>query len=221
MIFDKRILAIVIARANSKRLKNKNLLKYKNQTLIEHAYKSARKSEFIDDIVLSSESKKIIKLGKKIGFNVPFKRPFHLSKDNVSASKVVLHTLKKIKKRYDYVVLLQPTSPLRNHNDIDFSIKKIFKKKYKTLISIYKSKKLGKFKVKLINKYNIRRDYNNSYSKNFNYYLNGAIYISDIKHFLKKMDFFSYKTGFHLMPEKRSIDIDFKEDFEKLNLYEK
>ena len=65
MIFDKKILGLVIARANSKRLKNKNLLKYKNKTLIEHAYNNAKKSKFIDDIVLSSESEKIIKLEKK------------------------------------------------------------------------------------------------------------------------------------------------------------
>ena len=58
MISGKKILGIVVARANSKRLKNKNLLKYKNKTLIEHAYKNARKSKFIDDIVLSSECKK-------------------------------------------------------------------------------------------------------------------------------------------------------------------
>ncbi len=217
MIFDKKILGLVIARANSKRLKNKNLLKYKNKTLIEHAYNNAKKSKFIDDIVLSSESEKIIKLGKKIGFKVPFKRPFHLSKDNVGASKVVLHALKKIKHKYDYIILLQPTSPLRNHKDIDSSIKKIFKNKHKTLISIYKSKKSGRFKIKFKNKSNIKRDYNNNYSKNFNYYLNGAIYISDTKHFQKKKDFFSSKTGFHLMPEKRSVDIDYKEDFKKLN----
>ena len=217
MIFGKTILGLVVARSNSKRLKNKNILKYKNKTLIQHAYESASKSKFIDDIVLSSESEKIIKLGKKIGFNIPFKRPSHLSRDNVGASKVVFHALKKIKNKYDYVVLLQPTSPLRKFKDIDQSINKICKKKYKTLISIYKSKRIEKFKVKLINKNFIKRDYNNDYSKSFNYYLNGAIFISDTKHFLKKKDFFSSKTGFYLMPEKRSIDIDLKEDFEKLN----
>ena len=113
MIFGKKILGIVVARSNSKRLKNKNTLKYKKKMLIENAFESAKKSKFIDDIILSSESEKIIKLAKKIGYNVPFKRPNNLSKDNIGAAKVVLHALKKIKDNYDYVILLQPTSPLR------------------------------------------------------------------------------------------------------------
>ena len=221
MIFGKKILGIVVARSNSKRLKNKNTLKYKKKMLIENAFESAKKSKFIDDIILSSESEKIIKLAKKIGYNVPFKRPNNLSKDNIGAAKVVLHALKKIKDNYDYVILLQPTSPLRESRDIDESIKKILKNNYKTLISIYKSKKKGKFKIKIIDNHFIKRDYNNNYSKKFNYYSNGAIFISKTKHFLKKVDFFSSKTGFYLMSEKRSIDIDYKEDFRKLNLNER
>ena len=61
----------------------------------------------------------------------------------------MLHALKKIKDSYDYVILLQPTSPLRKSKDIDESIKKIFKNNYKTLISIYKSKKKGSLKLRL------------------------------------------------------------------------
>ena len=141
MIFGKKILGVVVARLNSKRLKNKNILRYKKKMLIEHTFESAKKSKFIDNIILSSESEKIINLAKKIGYNVPFKRPKNLSKDNIDAVKVVLHALKKIKDSYDYVILLQPTSPLRKSKDIDESIKKIFKNNYKTLISIYKSKK--------------------------------------------------------------------------------
>ena len=216
MIFGKKILGVVVARLNSKRLKNKNILKYKKKMLIEHTFESAKKSKFIDNIILSSESEKIINLAKKIGYNVPFKRPKNLSKDNIDAVKVVLHALKKIKDSYDYVILLQPTSPLRKSKDIDESIKKIFKNNYKTLISIYKSKKKGKFKIKIVNNHFIKRDYNNNYSKKFDYYSNGAIFISETKHFLKNVDFFSSKTGFYLMPENRSIDIDYKEDFRKL-----
>lgn len=221
MIFGKKILGIVAARSNSKRLKNKNILKYKKKMLIENAFESAKKSKFIDDIILSSESEKIIKLAKKIGYTVPFRRPNNLSKDNIGAAKVVLHALQKIKDNYDYVILLQPTSPLRKSKDIDESIVKIVKNNYKTLISIYKSKKKGKFKIKIIDNHFIQRNYNNDYSKKFNYYLNGAIFVSKTKHFLKKADFFSSKTGFYLMPEKRSIDIDYKEDFKKLNSNER
>ena len=95
--------------------------------LIEHTFESAKKSKFIDNIILSSESEKIINLAKKLATMFLLKDPKNLSKDNIDAVKVVLHALKKIKDSYDYVILLQPTSPLRKSKDIDESIKKIFK----------------------------------------------------------------------------------------------
>ena len=75
MIFGKKILGVVVARLNSKRLKNKNILRYKKKMLIEHTFESAKKSKFIDNIILSSESEKIINLAKKLATMFLLKDP--------------------------------------------------------------------------------------------------------------------------------------------------
>ena len=127
-MIKKKILALIVARENSKRLKNKNLLKLRNKTLIERTFDTARKSKYIDKIILSTESKKIIKTAKSFGLNTPRIRPKKLSKDNVGADKVVLHTIKKYKNDFFYIILLQPTSPMRTTRDIDACIEKLIKK---------------------------------------------------------------------------------------------
>ena len=105
---------------------------------------------------------------------------------------VVLDVLKKTKKKYDYFILLQPTSPLRNLKDIDNSIKTIIKKKLNSLVSVNKSNKK----------------------------VNGAIYIQKINYFVKKK-LLNHKNIYRFkMPSKRSLDIDTLKDFKKLRKYE-
>lgn len=217
MISNKSIIAVVTARLNSKRLKYKNILKYKNKTLIEHTYISTKKSKYIDRIIISTESEKIAKIAKKIGYEIPFIRPKNLSRDSVNPREVVWHALKKLKKKYDIVVLLQPTSPLRKTSDIDNSIKKFFTTKLDSLVSIYKSSKKGRFKVKIKDKKYIIKDYLNKKIRKNNYFINGAIYIAKVNFFMRKKNFYHSKSGFYLMPEKRSVDIDYKKDLKKLS----
>ena len=102
---------------------------------------------YIDKIILSTESKKIVKIAKKFGFYTNFLRKKKLATDESKTVDVVLYCLKKIKRKFDYIVVLQPTSPLRNSKDIYNSLKKIEKYKSSSLISIYKSKKKRKFPV--------------------------------------------------------------------------
>tara|TARA_S200000501_G_C20551373_1_gene624541 strand:+ start:1 stop:681 length:681 start_codon:yes stop_codon:yes gene_type:complete len=215
MYKKKKFLAVITARERSKRLKNKNILKIKKKTLIERSYLEAKKSKFIDNIILSTESKKIIKIAKKFNLHTPYIRPKKLSKDNVGADKVILHAAEKFKKNYDFIILLQPTSPLRQHIDIDLCIKKILKKKLTSITSIYKSKKKNKFMIDILKTGNIRRLNKQSDKKKNNYYLNGAIYITKISDYLKKKELLTKKTGFFIMPENRSIDIDLKQDYLK------
>jgi CMP-N,N'-diacetyllegionaminic acid synthase len=208
-------LAITLARAGSKRLKNKNLLKISNSNLIEITFSQSIKSKFFKDIYLSTESKKIASVGKKIGYKVPFIRPQYLAKDNSRSETVILNFLKKIKKKFKYVILLQPTSPLRNFNHIDYAIKKFLKEKYESLISIGCSVKKHKLAVEFHKNFlrKGKKKINGKY-----YFINGAIYISKIDKFLKNKSFFSRKTGFYLMPNKYSLDIDTKKD---LKLFKK
>ena len=135
-------LGIISARAGSKGLKNKNLLKINKKTLIEIAIEEALKVKKLNKIIFSSESsiylKKVLKYKNRIDL---IKRPNNLSKDNSSIFDVIKHTLyhynnKQIK--FDYVVLLQPTTPFRKSSHIDECINKITKFKADSLISVKK-----------------------------------------------------------------------------------
>ena len=102
--------------------------------------------------------------------------------------------IKKIKVKYDYILLLQPTSPLRTSNDIDNSIKKIINNNFESLISISKNKKRNKFIVN-INKNNTIK-FKDEKNKNGFYYLNGAIFIAKRNFIINKKNFMDKKRVF-------------------------
>lgn len=213
MISGKKVLAIVPARLKSKRLKFKNIKILNKKPLFVWTLLTAKKSKYIDKIILSTESKKIVKIAKKFGFHTNFLRKKKLATDKSKTVDVVLYCLKKIKKNFDYIVVLQPTSPLRNSKDIDNSLKKIEKYKSNSLISLYKSEKKGKFPVILKNNL-VKKNLNKKEANKSNYFLNGAIYIVTTKYFSKNKSFYSKKMISYKMPESRSIDIDTSADFE-------
>ena len=128
-VFEKKIIAIVPARIGSKRLKFKNLKIFKKPIFLLSML-SARKSLLIDKIFLSTDSKKINKIAKKNGFKTERLRKKKLSGSNSLTKDVVLDVLRKTNKKYDYFILLQPTSPLRSVKDIDSSIKITIKKNW-------------------------------------------------------------------------------------------
>ena len=173
-------------------------------------------------LILTTDDEKIIKLSNKFTLDKIIKRKKSLAKNNSSSIDVIIDVLKKIKKAEpDYIMLLQPTSPLRKAIDIDNAIKSIIKnKKYHSLVSVvkvenfqlYKSHKIKKnFLVPLFpNKVHLpRQKLENIYKSN------GSIYISKTKTFLKKKTFF-YKTFPYIMNSKSSLDIDTKEDIKLL-----
>ena len=124
---NKKIIAVIPARGNSKAIPKKNIYKILGKPLIYYTINEAKKSKFITYILLSTDSKKIKKIAEKIGAPAPFLRPKNLSTDFVPSLPVVKHAvnfMEKIKgEKYDYILMLQPTSPLRKFKDIDDSIK--------------------------------------------------------------------------------------------------
>ena len=184
MISSKSILAIIPARLGSKRLKYKKIKLFKGKPLFLWSFIAAKKSKYIDKIIISTESKRILNYAKKYGYSSNLLRSKKLSKDKTPSEEVILDVLKKNKK-YDYFILLQPTSPLRTNYDIDRSINLIIRKKKFFLVSINQENK----------KYN------------------GAIYINKIDKFLKEKKFSNEKKIFFKMAKKKSVDIDSIEDF--------
>lgn len=219
MILGKSVLGIIPARYGSKRLRLKNIRLVNNKPLLAWTILSAKKSQYLDKIILSTESKKIVKIAKRYGCQVPFVRKKNLSSDTANSIEVILYTLKRLKKHFDYVMLLQPTSPLRLSSDIDGALKKIIKSKANSLVSVYKSKKPNKFLVRINNCGFVERVKKKQLLKKsgrYNYYLNGMIYLVRFDFILKNKSFFSKNTIPFNIPEKRSIDVDTEKDFKKL-----
>ena len=122
----KNIIAVILARGGSKRLKNKNLQKIGKTSLLEITINFARKLKLIKDIVLSTDSKKMLDICKRKKILTPGLRPFKLSKDKTTSEDVVFYLLKwyekKYKKKVDGILLLQPTTPYRDLNVFNISL---------------------------------------------------------------------------------------------------
>jgi len=187
MLFGKSILAIIPVRLGSKRLKHKNLRIFRGAPLFLNTLLLAKKCKMIDDVIISSEDKKILfKLKDMSGIFFRL-RPKKLATDKAKASEVILDVLQNIQKSYDYFIYLQPTSPLRNIFDIEFSLRKVITKNKNGLISVTEKSASP----------------------------NGAIYISKVNEYIKTKSFINDFFFNYKMPKNRSIDIDYIKDFEK------
>lgn len=121
---NSKILAIIPARGGSKGVPRKNIRELAGKPLIAWTIEEAKKSKYIDRLILSTEDDEIIEVAKQYGCEVPFKRPIELAQDDTPGIDPVLHAIEQCP-GYDYVVLLQPTSPLRTVDDIDGCIEQL------------------------------------------------------------------------------------------------
>ena len=214
------MLALIPAKQNSTRLKNKNLKLLNGKPLIYYSIKAALKSKYISRVIVSTDSKIIAKKSLAFGAEVPFIRPKNISKTDTTIKDVCYHAFKflekKEKTKIKEVIVLQPTSPLRTPEDIDNSIK-VFKKKLTTeyFTSFTKTKPYEWFFRKKKN--NVfsqisKKKIKNSQYLNQTYMLTGAIYI------MKRALIFGKKLNFQKIegieiPYQRSIDIDDAKEF--------
>ena len=108
-------IAIIPARANSKRIKNKNIIKFFGKELIFYSISTAIRARIFDEIIVTTDSTKIANISKKYGAKVYFKRPRHLSENKIGLVEVIKHTIKfleKKNKKVDTVCCILPTAPL-------------------------------------------------------------------------------------------------------------
>jgi|TARA_B110000027_G_C16115615_1_gene299937 CMP-N-acetylneuraminic acid synthetase len=215
------ILGIIPARSGSKGITNKNIIKIKNQNLISYSIKSAKKSRLLTDKIVSTDSIKIAKISKKELIDVPFLRPKKLASDRSLIVDTLLYCLKKMeklkKKKYEYVVLIQPTAPNRKKNEIDQCIKKIINTNSDSLISLTEVDEPHPFKLKIIKNgivKNFLKKGKNNYPRQLLpkvYKPSGNIYIFKRK-FLIKKDLIGKKQTFHLVKQKDFVNIDNSDD---------
>ncbi|MGL5231668.1 acylneuraminate cytidylyltransferase family protein [Cetobacterium sp.] len=139
MYKDKKILAIIPARGGSKGIPKKNIIDLLGKPLLYYSIKGAKESKYIDEIVVSTDDKEIAEVTESLGIDVPFLRPKELSQDNSKSIDAFIHSIKEIEKlgkRYDYILLLQNTSPLRQSWHIDEAIEKLLESDERSLVSV-------------------------------------------------------------------------------------
>jgi len=215
----KKILAVVTARGGSKRLPNKNILDLGGKPLISWTIAEALKSNYIDELIVSTDSKTIAEVAEEYGANVPFMRPKELSDDAATSVSVLKHAIEALNREFDYIMLLQPTSPLRRVADIDTSIQ-MLSNETKAVVSVtnvsHSPLWSNTLPADLSMKKFIRDEIKNKRSQDLPPYfrLNGAIYISEIDYFNEINGFIGDLTKAYIMKEERSIDIDSKLDLD-------
>lgn len=125
MYKGKKVLAIIPARGGSKGLPGKNIRPLAGKPLIGWTLDSAKKSKYLDEIFVSTDSQEIANVAESFGVKVPELRPAELASDTATSASVVLYTIdyfRKQGKNFDYIILLEPTSPMRKDDDIDNAI---------------------------------------------------------------------------------------------------
>ncbi len=222
----KEILSIIPARGGSKGIPRKNIKKILDKPLIAYTIEASLKSKYITKTILSSEDDEILSVAKAYGAEV-LKRPKELALDTTKTIPVMIDVVKKLQNtgyNPDYVVLLQPTCPLRDEKYIDSAFEFYFeaeKKGYDSCFSAYSSGLThAKWRITPDNKYEGLYDYRNrprrqDADKHYKMISeNGAFYALETKTMLKANDFIGFNP-IAFVTEK-VIDIDTIEDFKKV-----
>lgn len=217
------ILAFIPARKNSIRIKNKNLKKINGRELIAYPIISTLKSKYINNVFVSTDSKKISDIAKKYKAQVPFLRPKRLATGKSPVIKSIIYTVLKLEKIYnyypDYILTVQPTSPFITTDLIDKSIKKLLKNNADSLVGLtqidttshpYNLRVIGKDKnVKF---WKPHEHYKSMKTKKNIFYRAGGIYITSRETIVKNKKIEGKKNLFIYMDKLSSIDIDTSED---------
>jgi N-acylneuraminate cytidylyltransferase len=217
VINGKRFLGIIPARGGSKGVPGKNIRPVGGKPLIAWTIEAARSSKYLDRVVLSSDDASIASIALAHTCEVPFIREPNLATDTASTIDVVLDALTRCP-GYEWVVLLQPTSPLRSADDIDRAIEQCLELGAPACVSVCLARESPYWMFNVGQtarltpllpdvKATRRQDLPSAYS------LNGAIYVAEVDWLSRERRFVTSETVAYVMPAERSIDIDTETDF--------
>lgn len=213
VIDGKRVLGVLIARGGSKGLPGKNVADLGGMPLIAWSVQAARSSRLLDRVLLSSDDDAIMAAARAAGCEAPFRRPAHLASDDATAADVVLHAMIEAGDDWDYVVLLQATSPFRTGADIDACITACHERNAPSCVSITDLGKPPAWILRLsddghIEPYfdTISMDRRQAHAPA--YIPNGAVYVTRADVLRTEKTLYPAGTLGHYMPRERSADID-------------
>jgi len=211
MYLGKKCLALIPARGGSKGVPQKNIREVAGRPLIAWTIVEAKKSKYIDSLVLSSDDNMIAKIAKDWGCDVPFTRPTELARDETPGIDVVLHALEKLPE-YDYLILLQPTTPLRTVQDIDGCFEFFIQQKANVCVSVSEVSKTPYWMYTLNEENHMNPILDTNFPRRQDcpkvYSLNGVLYIADTRWLMQNRAFVTEETLAYQMSSSRSLDID-------------
>ncbi len=225
MYKDKKILAIIPARGGSKGLKDKNIKQILGKPLIAWSIEAGLNSKYIDTVMVTTDSEKIASISRDFGAEVPFLRPNELACDTATSMDVIFHAINyyknELNQKYDYIILLEPTSPQRTVDDIDNAIEKLINNiNASALVSTSKVESchpaymIKKLKDDFFEGYE-NKDINITRRQDFLdlNFIDGTLYISQVKILFEKKSFYHDKTLCYDVPKWKSLEIDDLDDF--------
>lgn len=227
----KRTLGVITARGGSKGIPGKNIRELCGKSLISYSIEAAQKSVFLTRCIVSTDAENIARIARDCGGDVPFMRPAELALDSTPSMAVIQHALSELKDKhdvpYDYLMILQPTSPLRTSADIDACIQLVVDSGADSVMSMVEMTDFSAKKVKRIKEGTIvpyfseegkessrRQDAEPAYVRNC------AIYLTRTD-LIERGDLFGSVSRAYLMPRERSVDINTAVDFETAEFWMK
>lgn len=205
-----RVLGIVPARAGSQGLPGKNTRGLAGRPMVAWTLEACREATVLDQVVVSTDDEAVIEIATRMGFPPPFRRPDHLSGPEASVIDAIEHALTTLGGRWDYVVLLQPTSPLRLGSDIDGAVRLCHETAAPAVIGVSPVLKPQTFYGRLTSDGAFRA---NAPEPDEPVVINGAVYVGRPEVLLKRRTFQGEGVLGWSMPPERGWDVDTAFDF--------
>ena len=225
MINDKRVIAIIPARAGSKGLPGKNTRDLCGKPLIAWSIEAGLQSKYIDEVMVTTDSRDIADVAQQYGAEVPFLRPGYLADDAAPTFDTVKHVLdtyeEDLNKTFEYVVLLEPTSPLREKSDIDNMIKNLTDEEYyfDSIISVGEVHEHPSIMKKIVDGNRLEQfcsELNMTSRRQDNkpaYFPYGVAYIAKTPILLEQKTFYTERSTFYQIKRYQCYEIDDIYDF--------
>ncbi|MDM7322334.1 MAG: acylneuraminate cytidylyltransferase family protein [Gammaproteobacteria bacterium] len=212
------VLALIPARGGSKGLPGKNIRPLGGKPLIKWSIEAAQTSRLVSQVVVSSDDPAILEVARAAGAETPFIRPQELAQDDTPSIDVVFHALDHLP-MVEWLVLLQPTSPLRTAEDIDQAITRCLEAGAPACVSVTEPSALPWWMFTVNTSGRLapfledgQRPQRRQEAPTL-YALNGAIYLARVDWLRQTRSFLTEETVAHVMPAERSVDIDTALDF--------
>jgi len=217
---------LIPARSGSKGIKDKNILRIADKTVLDYTIEAGLSAKMIDRVIVSTDSSIYLDIALAAGAEVPFLRPVELAMDSTPSIHVIIHALEWLANnenyRPDILVLLQPTAPLRNAQHIDEAINQMLDSGADSVLSLVESQKCLYRLCELDENSKVRILEHTNYARRQEvpmvYRENGAIYASYASRILNHGKLLGESIAGYLMSERDSIDLDTELDLRLLEI---